>query len=147
MHKIGCQHLHARAGPLADSQHALVEMVRSPVGQIIPCDRGNYDVFQSQPGRRFGNPLRLVAFQRPRPALVDRTEAARPSTSVAHDHEGGRFLRPAFAAIRTFGALTNRLQAQFGKQAGGGVMRESGWDLAAQPAGQPPPRGLSNLCA
>ena len=41
-------------GPLADGQHAPIEMLGAAVGQVVARDRRDDDVLQAQPRGRFG---------------------------------------------------------------------------------------------
>ena len=55
--------------------------------------------------------LRLGRIERGGQPGLDVAEGAGPRAGVAHDHEGGVFLFPAFADIRATGFLADRMQA------------------------------------
>jgi hypothetical protein len=62
------------------------------------------------------NPARLVRIERARAPVRDRAVGAISRAHIAHQHEGRRAMREAFAHIRTSCFLADRMQFQFRQQ-------------------------------
>jgi hypothetical protein len=87
-------------------------MRRAAVGQVVAIDRGDDYMLQAKPRDRLGDSARFVDVQRTHLAVRDRTVRAITRAHVAHQHEGGRAMRKAFADIRTARFLANRMQLE-----------------------------------
>ena len=75
------------------------EMLRPAIVQIIAVNRGNDGMRQPHAGDGIGHPFGFVGFEGSGQAGLHIAEGAGPGAGVAHDHEGGVLLRPAFADI------------------------------------------------
>ena len=109
--KIGDEYLHPtmrQATP--NGSNRLGEDVRTTVGKIVTCDRGDNGVLQLQPVRSFGDAPWLPLVQRQRRPVFDCTEAAVPRASIAEDHERCRALPETLTDDRTSGLFTNRVE-------------------------------------
>jgi hypothetical protein len=74
-------------------------MLGPTVGEIVAIDRGHHDMVKPELGDGVGDPRRLAAVERAGKTRADVAERAGPRAGVAHDHEGGVLLLPAFADI------------------------------------------------
>ena len=93
------------------------EMSRAAVGQVVAIDRGDDHVVQAQARDRLGDSARLVGIERTHFAMRDRAVGTIARAHVAHQHEGGRAMREAFADIRAARFLADRMQPQLGRAA------------------------------
>ncbi len=114
--EVGREDLDGRAGPLANGQDALAEMLGAAVGEVVSRDAGDDHVLQAEAGTGFGEAFGLI--QGHGLGLTPRhgAEAAWAGAGLAQDHEGRGLSRPAFRAIRALAALADRLQLQFADQ-------------------------------
>src|SRR3546814_4630984 len=69
---------------------------------------GDDNMLQAELGDRETDIFRLHRIEAARTAGGDVAEGAGPRTGIAHDHEGGVLLCPAFADIRAAGLFTDR---------------------------------------
>src|SRR5208283_1173884 len=69
---------------------------------------------------------------------LDRTEAARASTSLPEDHERGRPPRPALGAVRATRTLADGLETEFADEILGEVVAGGAWNGPFQPCRQTP---------
>src|SRR5688500_12924548 len=83
-------------------------MTGSSILEIVPIHRGDDHVREAETSYRLGDPPWLVGIERQRPPCTHVTESACPRARVAHNHEGGVALGPAFPDVRTGGFLTYR---------------------------------------
>ena len=89
------------------------EMRGAAVGEIVAIDRGDDDMGEPELGGRLGDMLRLMRIERAGQPGLDVAERAGAGAGVAHDHEGGVLLVPAFADIRAARLLAHRGEAVF----------------------------------
>src|SRR5690606_108169 len=84
------------------------------VVQVIPVDRGQYDVTQAHQLNRLGGVLRLFRVQPAfRVAGIHCAEFAGAGTHRTHHHDGGRAVGPAFTDVGAVGFLAHCAQAMF----------------------------------
>src|SRR3546814_19580107 len=86
-------------------------MLGTAVGQVVTVDRGDDNMLQAELGDRETDIFRLHRIEAARTAGGDVAEGAGPRTGIAHDHEGGVLLCPAFADIRAAGLFTYGVKA------------------------------------
>src|SRR3546814_4003724 len=72
---------------------------------------GDDNMLQAELGDRETDIFRLHRIEAARTAGGDVAEGAGPRTGIAHDHEGGVLLCPAFADIRAAGLFTDGVKA------------------------------------
>jgi len=92
----------------ADRPDHLLEMFGATVGQVVTVDGGNDDVGEAHLLDGLGDVLGFRHVERIRLAGGDVAEGACAGTDLAHDHEGGVFLVPAFADVRATGFFADR---------------------------------------
>ena len=110
--EIRGQHLDRRTrAARADGADRVREMLRPAVVEVVAVDGGNHDMRQAERGGGLRHMLGLGGVERPRQARAHVTEGAGARAGVAHDHEGGVLLIPAFADIRAAGLLAHRMQS------------------------------------
>lgn len=137
--KIGGEDFDHSAGPCTNSQNALSKVLGPSIGQVIPSDARDHNMFEPEPKSRFSNALRFVGFwQSRRPATADSAKPTWPSTHISQDHEGRCQLAVAFHPIRAFGILADcfqtKLVEQFSRQVIGIALR----NRPLQPLRKPP---------
>jgi hypothetical protein len=111
--EIGHQHFHAAIrNAFADRADRQRKQLRSAVFAIVPVHAGDHGILQSKDFARLGNAARFVVIHRQRRAFLHRAETTAARADVAQNHERGRAAVPAFAYIRTGGALAHRVEFQ-----------------------------------
>ena len=88
-------------------------MLGAAVGEIVAVDRGDHDMGEPELDGGLRDMLRLGRIERAGHAGLDVAEGAGAGAGVAHDHEGGVLLVPAFADIRAAGLLAHRDAGRF----------------------------------
>ncbi len=114
-HEVGCEHFDGGSGEFTNGQHAVVEVIGSPVVQVVSGDGSDDDVCESESLGGFGHSLGFIEFDRFGFPLGDAAEATGPGADVAEDHEGRRLLAPALGPIRAAGTFADRLQPEVGQ--------------------------------
>ncbi|MCY1242609.1 hypothetical protein D9M72_555780 [compost metagenome] len=84
----------------ADRPDHLLEVLGAAIFQVVTVDGGDDDVAEAHLLDGLGNVRRLFEIERIRLAGRDVAEGAGAGTDLAHDHEGGVLLVPAFADVR-----------------------------------------------
>ena len=97
----------------ADRADGLREMLGAAVGEIVAVDRSDHDMGKPKLEGGFRDMLRLGRIERAGHAGLDVAEGAGAGAGIAHDHEGGVLLVPAFADIRAARLLAYRDEAVF----------------------------------
>jgi succinate dehydrogenase/fumarate reductase flavoprotein subunit len=82
-------------------------------GEIIAIDRGDNDMGEAELGGCLRNAPRFMGIERTWKTSLDVAEGTGARASVAHDHERGVFLFPAFANVRTASLLAHGVQRVF----------------------------------
>src|SRR6266853_1138456 len=112
-HEIGDQHLDvALWDALADLPDGPGEDGGPTVLELVAVDRGDDGMMQAHPLDRLGDTNRLAKVEDPRPAGLDRAEAAGPGAGVAEDHEGRRARLPALADVGAARLLAHGVQVE-----------------------------------
>jgi hypothetical protein len=101
----------------ARGAHAIDEMLRTAVFQIVAINTGDHHVFQAHGGQRFAQVVRFVWVGRQGLAVSDIAERAASGAQVAQDHEGGSAVFEALAQVGAGGFFAHGVQfgvAQYG---------------------------------
>src|SRR5512135_1393712 len=91
------------------------EMPRAAVGQVVAIYRRDDDVLQPKPRHRLRDSARFVGVERTHFAVRDRAVRTITRAHVAHEHEGRRAMRKAFADIRAARLLADGMQLEPGE--------------------------------
>jgi len=132
--KVGRQRLNHSSGQSPfHCEDGFSEMLRAPVGQVVPCHRGDHHMPKLQAAGRLRHALRLARIQRFRASGCHGAETARPGAAVAGDHERGRAALPTLPPVRTARAGAHGVDAQFLQKSG--CLSEGG--ILGQPMAKP----------
>ena len=110
--EVGSQHFDPCTQSFANGAYAFIEMVCTTIRQIVPGDRRDDHIVQSQSRSCLGNSSGFVELDGLGFPFQNRTETARPCADISQDHESGRFVRPAFCTVGALGTFTDRFQSQ-----------------------------------
>src|SRR5262245_4939647 len=136
------EHLDGRPRPLANCQHATVEMVRAAVRQVVARHRGDHDVLQPQSRRRLRHALRFVGLDIECRAARDRTESARARAYVSEDHERRGPAGVALGAVWAAGIFAHCFQPQVAQQRVGEEVLVAPRQRSLEPGGKSVPGRL-----
>jgi hypothetical protein len=144
--EIGCQDLDARPGESpAQLQDGFREDRGAAVGQVVAGHRREHDVAETEPGRRLGDPARLVGVWRQGPGRGHRAVGTAPRATVPQEHEGRGPPGEALPEVRAASLLAHRGQRLLAKQYTEGPGTRLEGPVLARPVRQAPPgagRGL-----
>src|SRR5271157_2236127 len=136
--EIRREDLDGRAGTMPHREDATAEMLGASIIEIVARDRGDHDVPEPESATRIGQSIWLVGRHGVGLSPLDRTEAARASTSLPEDHERGRPPRPALGAIRATCTLADGLETRFADQTLGEIVASRARNGPLQPCWQAP---------
>jgi hypothetical protein len=109
--KVWHQYLYLRCRRCgACGVHAIDEVLRAAVFQIVAIDTGDDHIFQAHGRQRLGQVARFFRVGRQGLAVADVAERAAPGAQVAQDHEGGGAVFEALAQVRAGGFLAHGMQ-------------------------------------
>ncbi len=111
----------------------LHELAGAAIGQVIPVNRGDDDMFQPKFCRRFRDMARLGGVHRVRHPGLDVAEGAGAGAGITQDHHRGVLLAPAFADIGAGRLLTYGVEFQAAHQRAGFGIGAAGRRLYANP--------------
>ena len=132
--KVRRQNFHGRAGSLAYGNHALIKMLSPAVGQVVPGDRRDNDMFQAKAMGCLGDAFRLVGLKFFRAATLDGAETAASCANIPQNHEGRRFLGITFHSVWTLGIVADGFQVQFFEQPGSEMIGVALGNFAFEPS-------------